>query len=461
MLKFGGTSVANADAIRGAVDIVRREHRPRAVVVSALAGVTDGLLRLLDCAAAGETAAATEALDDLRRLHLTVAAAIDDRVRRRAVERWIDDVASTVAACIHQTAARRACTADAYDQIAAAGELWSSRLVAGLMEDSGLHAEWIDARRVVRTDDRHTCANPDPDLTAACVAALVQPQLQDGRIVVLGGFVGSAPDGATTTIGRGGSDWSAALIGACLHAREIQIWTDVDGVLTADPRLVEHARVVPFLSYGEAYDLAYFGAKVLHPGTVQPAVTRGIPLRVLNSRRPDATGSLISPRAANGPARFAALACRSGVTLLEITSHRRPEPSDFVTRVFDALRRRGFEAALADLSGSRLSIAVTDASGVEACAAELAPIAEVCCRPGMAMICSVGERLRTDQALATDVLATLDGVPLHLISRPSGGRTIAVVIDAAHARTAMSELHERFFGDLSGAAGLFPAAAEA
>jgi aspartate kinase len=444
VLKFGGTSVGEVESIRRVVGIVAAEWRPGVVVVSALAGVTDELLHL---AAAGGTIPgnpAPRALEALRDRHLTAARMVRDREARTAVELEIDAVTRRVAATLEAAPGRL--TPRERDEVAAAGELWSSRLLTAALVDRGVPATWIDARDVLRTDSHHGAASPDLSATREAVSRLVAPRLQKGQVVVLGGFIGSDAGGATTTLGRGGSDCSAAVLGACLDAAEIQIWTDVDGVLTADPRVIPHARLVPTLSYGEAHDLASFGAKVLHPGTIQPAVERAIPVVVRNSYRPDAAGTVVSGRGApRRDAPVAGLACCTGVTLVEVVA-RTPSPDGFVAGVFEALRATGVEAVLADLCGNRLVVTAHDLSDASLVRDALARVGDVRIRTGLAAVCAVGEGLAAQPQLANDALTTLGDLPIHLLARPSGGRTLAFVVDARHAATAMSRLHARFFG---------------
>src|SRR5262249_4140434 len=340
VMKFGGSSVADADAIRRVLSIVSaardRGHAP-VVVVSALGGATDRLLGLAETASRGHTEGeelVREGLFALTQRHLVEAASLGldrDRALADAMESSFQDLRETLDA-IRQ---RRHADPVSLDVIAAAGELLSSRLVAAAMAAEGLPAVWVDARSVIVTDDRHTCAIPMMDETNASVAALVAPLVAEGRIPVLGGFIGRTADGTTTTLGRGGSDYSASLVGAGLGAAEIQIWTDVDGMLTADPRIVHEAEIVRHLSFAEAAELAYFGAKVLHPSTIFPAVDRNIPVRILNSRRPDNEGTRIVADPPPGHRPFAALASKRGITVIDITSTRMLMAHGFLRRVFE------------------------------------------------------------------------------------------------------------------------------
>lgn len=445
VLKFGGTSVADAPSIRRVAGIVAAERRPRIVVVSALGGVTDALLHL---AAGGGTIPGNpppRALDTLLRRHTAAAQMVRDRRARAALEHECYAIAAHVAATLEAAPGRL--SPRSRDEVAAAGELWSSRLLAAVLNDRGIVSAWMDARHAMRTNSHHGSAAPDLECTRDAVTRLLAPHLASGRVVVLGGFIGSDPNGATTTLGRGGSDYSAAVFGACLDASEIQIWTDVDGVLTADPRVVPHARPVPRLSYGEAHDLASFGAKVLHPGTIQPAVDRGIPVLVRNSHRPGAPGTVVGARDVSAPAGpVAGLACRGGATLIEAVALGTDDGDRFVTDVFATLHGHGIDAALADLCGTRLVFTVQDVADVESVRVSLSRIADVRVITGLATVSIVGEGLAADPRLTADATRALGDLPIQLVARPSGGRTLAFVVDARQTSTAMSRLHDCFFG---------------
>lgn len=446
VLKFGGTSVADPGAIRRAGAIVAAERGARVIVVSALAGVTDELLRLGQVACR-DLEAALAGIDSLVRRHLAVAAGALPADRGEWLAAGIDGTARTARASLVGIANAGASVPPAPlgDRLAAAGELWSSRIVAALFEGAGLRTRWVDARQVVRTDGVHQGARADLAATAREVDRRIRPALACERVVVVGGFIGSGPDGATTTLGRGGSDYSAAVLGACLLADEIQIWTDVDGVLTADPRLVTHARTVERLSYAEAHDLATFGAKVLHPATIQPAALHGIPLRVLNAQRPDTPGTLIGPPAPGPRQLRTAVACRRGVTLLELVSRDGGPPQGFAAAIFQELARRTTPVLLADLCGNRLALAVDDTANLDGFADAVAPCATVELRRGLAAVCAVGRGWPPAARLLGDALALLGDIPIHMIARPSAASAFAVVVDPEHAAAVMTRLHDGFF----------------
>jgi aspartate kinase len=279
--------------------------------------------------------------------------------------------------------------------------------------------------------------------------ARIGPASARGQVVVLGGFIGATASGITTTLGRGGSDYSAAIVGACLDAREIQIWTDVDGMLTADPRVVTEPRVVPQLSFAEASELAYFGAKVLHPSTILPAVSKNIPVRILNSQRPQNPGTMITDEAATAPGQLTAIACKRDVTVIDITSTRMLMAHGFLRRLFEVFER--FKTAVDVVTTSEVSVSVTvdDTRRLDAIADNLRHFADVVCEPEMAIICAVGENLRTDPTLFGRAVTALERIPLRLVSQAASRRNITFVLRDGDLPHAMTRLHEQFFERVS------------
>ena len=283
------------------------------------------------------------------------------------------------------------------------------------------------------------------DGTAARVRQRLQPVGARGDVAVIGGFVGATADGVTTTLGRGGSDYSAAIFGATLDSGEIQIWTDVDGMLTADPRIVPQPRLVPQLSFAEASELAYFGAKVLHPSTILPAVAKNIPVRILNSRRPENTGTLITAESSSSDGRLTALACKRGVTVIDITSTRMLMAHGFLRRLFEVFER--FRTAVDVVTTSEVSVSVTvdNTRRLDDLLSNLRNFAAVACEPDMAIVCAVGENLRADPTLFAKAVTSLDRIPLRLVSQAASRRNITFVMRDADVPEAMSRLHQQFF----------------
>jgi aspartate kinase len=301
------------------------------------------------------------------------------------------------------------------------------------------------------TDGEHTAAAPLFQETTTALMAHADPPLAAGRVPVLGGFVGATTSGVTTTLGRGGSDFSAAIVGACLGASEIQIWTDVDGMLTADPRVVPNPHVVPHLSFAEASELAYFGAKVLHPATIQPAVARNIPVRILNSHRPQAKGTLITGERPPSERPLTAVASKKQVTVVDITSTRMLMAHGFLRRLFDVFER--FKTPVDVVTTSEVSVSVTidDPRRLPAIIEALSEFADVQREDQMAIVCVVGDGLQRQPALAAQVLGSVGDVPLRMVSQAASRRNITFVIRESDLPLALGRLHERFFASMSAA----------
>jgi aspartate kinase len=458
VMKFGGTSVADQPAIERLMGIVRaarqaagqpesKDWRGPVVVVSALGGATDKLLKAATDAGAGDVRSAIEVLRELRVRHLEVAGLIGPAADRPALEGFITQEFDELERIVGALAVLKEVTPRWLDVIAAAGEILSSRIVAAALTAHGLLAGWVDARKVIVTGDEHTVAPPLMKETAVALSAVVDPILADRRIPVLGGFVGANRDGVTTTLGRGGSDYSAAIVGACLGASEIQIWTDVDGMLTADPRIVKNTQVVPHISFGEASELAYFGAKVLHPATILPAVAQNIPVRILNSRRPqDASGTLITRERPASSRPLTAVASKKGVTVVDITSTRMLMAHGFLARIFNAFEEHRTAVDVVTTSEVSVSVTVDDARRLPEIAAALREVADVTREDTMAILCAVGDGLQRDPAFVSELLQSLGGVPIRMVSQAAARRNITLVIREADLELALGRVHDRFFG---------------
>jgi aspartate kinase len=448
VMKFGGTSVADPDAISRLIGIVRRQQAKTKsaplVVVSALSGVTDRLVAIAQLAEDGASEKAAAEVQALLERHLAMAAAVTSTSRAGVladVRREIEELNGLV----HALSVLREASPRSRDAVHAVGELVSSRIVAAALADHGIPGAWVDARTVLITDAEHNAAAPDMMETCERSRERLAPLLAAGRVVVLGGFIGATAAGITSTLGRGGSDYSAAIVGACLGVDEIQIWTDVDGMLTADPRIVPQPRLVPKLSFAEASELAYFGAKVLHPSTILPAVAKNIPVRILNSRRPDNTGTLITAEARHPDGHLTALACKRDVTVIDITSTRMLMAHGFLRRLFEVFER--FKTAVDVVTTSEVSVSVTvdDTRRLEAILDNLHNFAEASCEREMAIICAVGENLRADPTLFGRAVTSLERIPLRLVSQAGSRRNVTFVLRDADVPHAMMRLHETFF----------------
>ena len=447
--KFGGTSVADPEAIQRLIQIVwdarSRDGRGPAVVVSAMSGVTDALLGVAAAAGGGRVEDALTRLDQLRERHIAAARVLAAQDANGPLGQQIGAQFDDLTSLARALAVLREVSPRTLDVVAAAGELLSSRIVAAALAEAGIPSEWVDARRAIITTGDHTRALPLATETDAALRASVRAVVDAGRVPVLGGFIGSTIDGHTTTLGRGGSDYSAAIVGAGIGAREIQIWTDVDGMLTADPRIIAAPKLVPQLSFAEAAELAYFGAKVLHPSTILPAVERNIPVRILNSRKADGPGTTITAEPPPGATPLTALACKRDVTVVDITSSRMLMAYGFLRRVFEVFERYTTAVDVVTTSEVTVSVTVDDRRHLEPIVEELSEFSQVAVDHEMALLCAVGDRLRNEPAIAARAVGVLEEVPLRMISQAASRRNITVILRQADLPHAMNRLHEEFF----------------
>ncbi len=446
VMKFGGTSVGDASRIAAACEIVRAHLRQRpAVVVSALAGVTDLLRKAIAAARAGDRETIETHLADLERRHRWALAAVQDQRRRHDLSLEVDALFEDLRQLFRSVRILGEGTPRAADALLAFGEALSSRILVCALRDRGIPARWIDPREVMITNGRHGAAEPDLDAVELRGRAAVHPVLEAEEIPVMGGFVGATPEGVTTTLGRGGSDTSAAALGSALRAEEIQIWTDVDGLMSADPKLVPAARTLETVSFAEAKELADYGARVLHPGSIGPAVRRHIPIRILNSLRPDGAGTRImgEPLALAPP--IASVASRGGVRTLRIAGVEGRMEAGLLPRALAALDREGIVLDLVVSSRVGATLAVQggeDLSGVERA---LGGEARVETGPSRAILCVVGSALGRDAAVRARVLSSLAELEPEMVALGGSGSSAAAVIPEARLEESVRALHRRFF----------------
>jgi aspartate kinase len=444
--KFGGTSVGDAEAIERTATIIRgRLDRQPVVVVSALGGTTNQLLRIAEQAAKGQLIGALRAVEDCRDRHLKQAELLLGN------DASADDVVTELSAMFDELAALAEAlttlgdlTPRSLDTIAALGEMLSSVLVVAAFRKFGLNAEHVDAREVMITDANFTKAEPQTEAIGEAAQRVVMPVLRAGRVPVMGGFIGASQgSGITTTLGRGGSDYSASLIGAALQAEAIEIWTDVDGMLTADPRVVDGARLIERIAFEEASELASFGAKVLHPNTIAPAVMRGIPVWVLNSRRPEGTGTLIT---FDAPRRsVSAIAGKSGVTLVKVRSARMLLAEGFMRTLFGVFERHKTSVDVVSTSEVSVSVTIDDASRLETLVVDLRALGDVTIERNRGIVSIVGSGLADGGESMARALLAIGDLRIHMLSLSSSGINLTVVVDGEQVSPAMRRLHDSFF----------------
>ena len=447
VLKFGGTSVADAEALQRVAGVVQRAHRSAhpIVVVSALAGVTDALLAFADAAASGDAERTRPQLDALLERHAEIAGRLARPENARGIRTVLEHTRAEIADLLQRVAAEPERRPALRDELAAYGERLSAALLTAVLLAADVPARYVDARHCLITDGTHGRATPILPETEQRTRAELAPLLDRRLVPVLGGYIGATLEGVTTTLGRGGSDYSAALVGAALGAREIQIWTDVSGVLTADPRVVPGAGTIPSLSYAEAAELAYFGAKVLHPKTIQPAMERDIPVRICNSKAPAHPGTMVTARGELRAGAVKAIAHKSGITVLQIGSTRMLGAYGFLRGLFEVFERHQTVVDVVTTSEVSVSLTVDDARSLPDIVAELEPLGTVAVESGRAIVCVVGEGLRTTPGIAARVFATISDINVSLISQGASRVNLTFVVDEDRVQETVLRLHDALF----------------
>jgi aspartate kinase len=449
VMKFGGTSVENSDAIQRVSEIVKsREGHGRVVVVSALAKFTDQLVLMGQKAAAGEVEVSLGLSKQQRERHLRTAKELLGSKLYPAIEPKIEATFDQLEDFLRGVSAVKELSPRSSDYLLSFGELISSEIVAAAFNARGIDAAWVDSRKCVVTDGNHTRALPVLDATREKAQAVISPLVARGKVPVMGGFIASTVDGVPSTLGRGGSDYSAAIVGAVLDAERIEIWTDVEGMMTTDPRLCPEARTIEKISFNEAAELAYFGAKVLHPATLLPAIQKNIPVYVLNSRNVKSTGTEITEHAPAGKEMFRAITAKTGVSIVNVVASRGIMVHGFLRAVFEALDQHGTSVDIVGISEVSMSFTMETKRLPQALLAELGKIAEVTAEAQQAIICLVGEDIHGRPGIAANVFNTVaeSGVNIRMISQGASEINISFVIQEGDVPRCVKHLHDHFFG---------------
>ncbi len=456
VMKFGGTSVGTARAMQQAISIVDRErvNAVPLVVLSACSGITNKLVRIADAAGRGAIDEAMDLAGDVRTFHFAL---LDELIKRDVLKKEvavkIEELASRLEMLIKGVDIVGELTERSRDMFCSFGELFSTTVFAAAMKDQGHNVEWIDVRTVMITDDNFGFARPINDVCEENVHRIIRPLLQQGTVVVTQGYIGATKTGKTTTLGRGGSDFSAALLGAWLNENAIQIWTDVDGVMTCDPRMVPEARSIRVMTFSEAAELAYLGAKVLHPDTIAPAVPKNIPVYVLNSVHPDAKGTIIT----NDPERLSgmsydglvkSIAIKKGQCIINVRSNRMFGRHGFMNELFDVFACYGVSVEMVATSEVSVSLTVDDKSVSDELIQKLQGLGDVDLEHHVATISVVGDNLRMSRGVAGRIFSSLKDVNLRMISQGASEINVGFVVEESEVITAVNNLHREFFSGL-------------
>jgi aspartate kinase len=445
VMKFGGSSVEAAPAIERVVGIVRaRLPRRPVVVVSAMGKTTRRLLEIGDAAARGDLGRALELVDELREFHAHEAGPVTADGDRARLDAALAGRFGQLRRTVSEIVAARALPPRLADEVAAYGELLASEILTLALRRGGVDAAFLDCRRLIVTDDRFTRAAPLYEETDERLRAAVPPLVEAGQVPVLGGYVGATPEGVTTTLGREGSDFTAAIVGAALDAEEVQIWTDVEGMLTTDPRLVPAARLIRTLSFAEALELASAGAKVLHPGTLGPAGRKGLPVRILSSRRPpaadDGAGTLIGRRGAAAP-HVKSIAFRRNAYLLRVTFEDGAAMRDLARLLAPTVLWLGEE-------GGAALLALDRADRLPEVLDQLLQVARVEVLPGRPVVSLVSEDLADHGPLAGKILeavAAAGAREARLVADGAACAAVRVLADEEGMADLVAALHQKVF----------------
>src|SRR5258706_3208105 len=447
VIKFGGTSVGDAARVANAIDIVaERREQGAIVVVSALAGITNELVAASEAARDQKADAVKEIMGRVRQRHEDVAMQLVQQkfdfldAFLRQLNKQIDQIETI----LKGIALLGEITPRAKDKVVSIGEKLSSVLFAYSMMMRTLPSEHVESEDVIWTNDNFGGATPLMDLTTKAAGRVLRPLVERHRIPVMGGFIGRTAGGATTTLGRNGSDYSAAIVGAAVGADEVQIWTDVDGLLTCDPRIVPSAKVIDRISHDEAAELASFGAK-LHPRTLEPAIAAGIPVRVLNTHNPSSPGTLISREGSERSQGPRSVARKRHVTVVHMTSNRMLGAHGFLSQIFDVFEQLEISVDLIATSEVSVSVTVDERQNIDELRHRLAGVAEVEVTDEQSISAVVGRNLLSDSRVGARIFEALQGIPMKMLSLGRSGLNLSIVVDDCDSDRALQQVHAALF----------------
>ena len=447
VMKFGGTSVEDSTAMLRTAAIVagrlRKGLKP-IVVVSAMSKVTDTLLAAAAAAGRNAREEALKLSDGLRTRHLNTAAELTSGDRLTSLQLNIHHDFDSLDDLLRGISAVGELTPRTSDHVVSFGERLSSQMVASAFAEHGLNGAHVDARNVILTDAHYGKAAPNERAIENAASSQLVPLVDTGKVPVMGGFIGSC-DGITTTLGRGGSDYTGALVGGALHAGAIEIWTDVNGIMTTDPRICPDALRVKTISFEEAAELAYFGAKVLHPATILPAVQKNIPVWVLNSRNAENEGTKITATPPPCASPFKSIAAKKKLTIIDIVASRMLLAHGFLKSVFDVFDKHKCAIDMVSTSEVSISVTVDSREALPAICEELGRIADVKYESNKALVCLVGEDIRGHAGIAGQVFSAISHVNIRMISQGASEINMSFMVNEDDVDEAIRSLHNKFF----------------
>lgn len=462
VMKFGGTSVGSAERFRDVLEIARsaagrNEDGAPVVVLSAMSGVTNGLIRAGEKAVGRDLDGALAELSEIRKKHdETIDSLFTGKIKdagrlAEAVKRDLDPRFEELNVILKGVSYLGELSKRSLDAISGAGEILSSKVFAAFAAASGFDSAWVDAREIMLTDDNFGKANPCFDEIERRARSQLLPLSRKGTTIITQGFVGATENGISTTLGRGGSDYSASIFGAALSASEIQIWTDVDGMLTCDPRVVPEATIIKEVSFQEAAELAFFGAKVLHPLTIKPAIEKGIPVRILNTLNPENRGTRIIAdseiAAGKDDPEICAIASKKGIKALFVSSPKMLMAHGFLARLFNVFDKHKTSIDLIATSEVSVSLTLDSSDEIGPLVNDLKEYGEVKVMNDVAIVTVVGRQFRDKSGIAAEVFSALTDVNIIMISGGASDINLSFVVSKEDADRSLKQLHKHFFSN--------------
>jgi len=448
VMKFGGTSTQDAIAMKNVVKIVesRLSLKP-VVVVSAIAQATNFLERAGKLASDGKSDDALSTLQQLADRHYgIIGVLIKDQGLNDNLNRIVESSFNELRELIKGVSILGELTPRALDSFYCYGELLSSRIVAAVLQERGIPSLWIDTKDFMVTDDNFNRAMPMMEIVEDKVMKVIKPVGENGIVPVTQGFIGITSGGKRTTMGRESSDYSASIIGCALTATDIQIWTDVDGVLTADPTVVETPKTVKVLSFEEAFELSYFGAKVLHPNTMLPAIEKNIPIHIYNSRKPNLSGTLVTKQTNGKSVIPKSVAYKRNVIVMNIIPKRRFGKYLFWEHIHNVLNRYNIVSFATVTSEYSYSIVIDDKNNIPAVIHDLEEVGKITISENRSIVCLVGSNLRLSSNLVNRMFNTIPDIGIELISFGASNSNLSFIVEDEKAHDVVRKIHKEFFG---------------
>jgi len=446
ILKFGGTSIGSFDAIKKVIQIIKQKEKESIILIfSALGDTTDELLKAAEYSASGNLKESEKILHDLKNYHYNLTEQFVNLDKSPELKQKVDLYFDKLFEMIKGIYTLRDLSLAVKDEFLAHGELLSTTILNLIFEKQGFQTHWIDSREIIKTNSQFTHAEPDITTSSKTIKKLLLPVLKSKKIPIIPGFIASDSENRTTTLGRGGSDYTAALLGSILEVNEVQIWTDVDGIMTADPSVVQNAKSIQNMSFQEASELAYFGARVIHPKTILPAMDKNIPVRILNTHQPEREGTLITPETKFDGNPVKSIAYKEGMTLITVVSSKFFKALGFLRRMSEVFENHKISLDLVATSEVSLAVAVHEIPNIQEIISDLKKFGEVTWQENQAVVCVVGEQIRQRSGIAKRIFSAVAKVPISMISQGGSEINISFVCDEKHLNHVITSLHSEFF----------------